>query len=123
MSDTISNSDPAALHSAVLPTAPGTPGNEPGLSGAAPAFRQLVPLDSPEMKYALQLCQEVYPGSRVETEVMADPDEPCRTWYSLNIVWPGDIREMLSRDLRWHEQFAAKYPQAANDFCLSSLPE
>jgi hypothetical protein len=116
MSDTISNSVPAAANSAVVPTASES-------KGTVSPVRQLVAFDSPEMHYALQLCQEVYPGSRVETELMADPDEPSRTWYSLNILWPGDIREMLSRDLRWHQQFAAKYPQAANDFCLSSLPE
>lgn len=85
--------------------------------------RTLVSLDSPEMSYALQLCQEIYPGCRVVPEVIADPEEPQRSWYSLNLLWKGDMQHMLQKDLLWHQQFAAKYPQAANDFCLSSLPE
>lgn len=92
-------------------------------SDAPTRASNLVSLDSPVMSYALQLCQEIYPGCHVVPEVVADPEEPQRNWYSLNLQWKGDIQDMLQKDLLWHERFEAKYPHAANDFCLNSLPE
>lgn len=75
------------------------------------------------MDFALQLCQEVYPGCRATPQVMFDPDEPTQAWYSLNILWKGDLSELSAKDREWYRRFEARYPHVANDFCLSSQPE
>jgi hypothetical protein len=86
-------------------------------------LEEIVALDSPEMGYALQLCQEIYPGCRVDPEVMADPEDPDQTWYSLNIVWKGEYHVLLPLDVEWHQRFESRFPRAADHFCLNSLPE
>lgn len=86
----------------------------------SPEERQVLPLDSPEMTYALRLAAECFPGSQTEVEVEFDPAEPNWKWYSLNISWPGGIRETLDRSQDWHSRMNAAFPHVGEQFriCL-----
>lgn len=80
----------------------------------------MLPLDSPEMVYALQLVAECSPGSQTEVEVEFDPSEPHWKWYSFNVSWYGETRETLDRAQDWHSRLDAAFPHVGEQFriCL-----
>jgi hypothetical protein len=79
---------------------------------------RLVAIDSPAMKFALELCDTIFPGSTTNVEVINDPDEPGRSWYSVNIRWQGQISDSLARETEWHHRFDQAYGEVANDFAI-----
>jgi hypothetical protein len=93
-----------------------------GQPDAAAAPRALVAVDSPAMKRAIALCNEIFPGAPVDVEVMSDPDEPDRSWYCLNVDWPGEVRDCVDRSSRWYDRFDAEYRELVPDFTISVTP-
>jgi hypothetical protein len=91
---------------------------EPSLSLASePATpRQLVPRDSREMAHALKLCEEVFPGSTTQIEVLWDPSEPDWPWYSLEVRWKGEVRDSIDRQMSWHEKMEGAFPRTGDQF-------
>lgn len=84
----------------------------------APMVRKLMPPDSPECKFALQLANEVFPGSETTAEIMCDPSEPNWSWYSLNIRWDGPENEVINREMLWHRRMSEAFPQLRDEFRL-----
>jgi hypothetical protein len=86
------------------------------LTSEAALPRQLVQQDSPEMAHALQLCEEVFPGSTTEVEVLWDPSEPDWPWYSREVHWKGEVRDSIDRQMNWHEKMELAFPQIGDQF-------
>jgi hypothetical protein len=96
----------------------------PGAAGATEAAqRVLLPLDSPAMKVALELCAEVFPGSRTKLEVMTDPDDPSRSWRLITVYWKSAVRAAIDQQTVWHNRFDAVHPEAIHDISLFVVPE
>lgn len=83
--------------------------------------RVLLPLDSPEMSYALQLAAECFPGSQTEVEVEFDPAEPHWKWYSFNVRWSGEVRDSISRQSTWHSRLDESFPSVGEQFRICVL--
>ncbi len=106
-----------------LPATPSTAGLAAALKQAdASKPRTLVALDSPAMKFALALCGEVFPNTPVDVEVLNDPEDPERSWYCLNIQWPGEPRDCIARSSCWYDRFDAVHREVIADFTLSVIP-
>ena len=76
------------------------------------------------MKFAIAACNELFPGVAVDVEVLSDPEDPAeRSWYCLNVMWPGDSRVCKERTLRWYDRMDANYRELVPDFVLSAIPE
>ncbi|WP_254513214.1 hypothetical protein [Anatilimnocola floriformis] len=75
-----------------------------------PTTRQLVAPNSSEIRTALELTAEVFPGSETEIETECDPAEPGWPWYSLTIYWNGASEEVIDRQLLLHRRLAEAHP-------------
>ena len=84
--------------------------------------RKLVAIDSPAMKFAIAACNELFPGASVEVETLTDPDDPDRSWYCLNVPWPGEPRDCINRSSRWYDRLDAEYREVISDFVILVAP-
>lgn len=94
------------------------------VAGVEPVVhRPLLPLDSPAMREALELCAEVFPSCRTKLEVLTDPDDPDRTWRLITVYWKSSVREAIDQQSVWHNRFDALHPEAIHDIGLFVVPE
>jgi hypothetical protein len=84
--------------------------------------RAMVAIDSPAMKFAIATCGEIFPGAPVEVEILTDPDDPERSWYCLNVPWPGEPRDCIDRSSRWYDRLDAEYREVISDFVILVTP-
>ena len=85
----------------------------------SPLVRPLMPPDSPECQFAMDLAAEVFPGCESELEVECDPAEPEWPWYSLAIRWQGARAEVMDKRLLWHRRMSDAFPHLRDEFRLS----
>lgn len=88
-----------------------------------PIHRPLIELDSPALTFALELCADVFPGSRTKVEVMTDPDDPGRAWRLITVYWSSSVREAIDQQSVWHNRFDERHPEAIHDISLFVVPE
>jgi hypothetical protein len=84
--------------------------------------RILPAADSPAVKFAIEVCGEIFPGSPVDMEVMYNPEDPERTWYCLNVEWAGGVRDCIERSSLWYTRFETRYGEFLPDFVISATP-
>jgi hypothetical protein len=85
--------------------------------------RTLIPIDSPAMMSALQLCAEIFPGGRTKVETLTDPDDPERSWRHITVYWSGSPRQGIDLQSVWHNRFDALHPEAIHNISLFVVPE
>lgn len=86
----------------------------PQAGSAAPT---LFPLDSPAVKYAQELCAELFPGT-VEIGVNADPDQPESKWYVFQVACSASIERCIELELQFGRRLQDAFPREAGDIRL-----
>ena len=101
------------LSSAPLDAAPSnplTPGIAPGVPSAGqdaalppPNADTLVPLTPELQSKIIALSQELFPGP-VSIQTEFDPEFPDDQWHAVEVEAYGEFREILDRELLWHDK-------------------
>jgi hypothetical protein len=69
------------------------------------------------MKFAEQLCAELFPGA-VVIGVNADPDEPNAQWYVLQVSCSAAIEQCIDLELQFGRRLYDAFPREAGDIRL-----
>jgi len=56
-----------------------------------------------EMAEAIRLTQDLFPG-HLRVEVEQDPELPDESYIVFNVKAEGDLADIISRRLQWHDQ-------------------
>ena len=90
----------------------------------SPATSRQLPfgMDSPAMKFALELCAEIFPG-KVSIEVASAPDDPGAQWCVLLVSCADETKTCLDREAEFGRRLNAAFPAESVDIRLAVIPQ